>query len=82
MVIGTELAPGTVQLNGEAEWLKGEGLPYLDKITIDPDLKNLYYGPFLKLEGKDFAVFKVKPNWLRYLRLDLVTEKEDYYQII
>lgn len=82
MVVGTELAPGTVQINGVAKWLEGEGLDFVEKITLDQDLKNLYYGPFLNLEGKDFAVFKVEVSWLRYLYLNLKTQKEDYYQII
>ena len=82
MVVGTELAPGTVQINGRAEWLKEEGLEFVGKITLDKDLKDLYYGSFLMLEGDDFAVMKVRIDWMRYLHLDLATKKENYYQII
>ena len=81
-VVGTELAPGTVQANGIAEFLPDEGLDFVDKIGMGTEMHDLYYGPFLQLAGKDFAVFKVKINWLRYLHLDLATGKENYYQII
>lgn len=82
IVVGTELAPGTIQIQGEAQWLENEGLDFVEKMSVDKELKELYYGPFLALEGKDFAVFKVKINWMRYLHLDLATNKENYYQII
>lgn len=81
-VIGTIPAPETVQLDGVAE-LVNEGLSvFTEKLSMNTDLRDLYYGPFLNVIGLDIVVFKVKPNWLRYLCLDLKTLKENYYQII
>ncbi len=82
IVVGTVPAATTVQINGVAELMGAEGEEFLKKLTENPDLKEFYYGPFLGISGIDFAVFKVKINWLRYLYLDTETMREEYYQII
>ena len=82
IVVGTVPAATTAQINGVAELMGAEGEEFLKKLTENPGLKEFYYGPFLGISGIDFAVFKVKINWLRYLYLDTETMREEYYQII
>lgn len=84
IVVGTELEPGTIQMQGEAQLLEGnETEKFFGEMSKNKkDLLNLYSGPFLSISGIDFAIFKVKINWMRYLRLDLEEMKEEYYQII
>ena len=82
VVVGTVPAATTVQFNGVAELMGAEGEDFLKKLAEHTSLKEFYYGPFLGIAGIDFAVFKVKINWLRYLYLDTETMKEEYYQII
>lgn len=86
IVIGTELGTNTVQIEGEAKFVT-EDLSQLDALTNRKGMKDIYYGclcdsPFTKIEGTDFAVFKVQPDWLRWMTLDPKTGKEVYYQVI
>ena len=83
IVVGTELMPITVQIEGTAELVTGEkGESLVTEIAKRPQIQSLYFGPFLELKGIDFAAFKVKINWLRWLSVDPETGKEDYSQII
>ena len=83
LVVGTELMPITVQIEGTAELITGEkGEALVTEIAKRPQIQSLYFGPFLELKGIDFAAFKVKINWLRWLSIDPETGKEDYSQII
>ena len=84
IVVGTELEPGTIQMQGEVQLLKGNEVEnFIGEMSKNKkDLLNLYSGPFLSISGIDFAIFKVKINWMRYLRLDLEEMKEEYHQII
>lgn len=84
IVVGTELEPGTIQIQGEAQLLKeNEAEKFIKEMTKNKkDLLDLYSGPFLSISGIDFAIFKVKINWMRYLKLDLEEMKEEYHQII
>ncbi len=83
IVVGTELLPVTVQIGGTAELVSGgEGELLMAEIIKRPQIQSLYFGPFLQLKGIDFAAFKVKINWLRWLSVDPETGKEDYSQII
>ena len=75
--------PITVQIEGTAELITGEkGEALVTEIAKRPQIQSLYFGPFLELKGIDFAAFKVKINWLRWLSIDPETGKEDYSQII
>ncbi len=82
-VIGTEPASTTLQINGEVELLSGEEQlgNFIEKLSKNVNIQNLYYGPFLKLQGMDFAVFKLKPKWARYLHLNLGTMSEEYHSL-
>ena len=84
IVVGTELEPGTIQMQGEAQLLEGnEAEKFFKEISKNKkDLLKLYYGPYLLVPGLDFAIFKVKINWMRHLRLDLEKMIEEYHQII
>ncbi len=83
IVVGTELLPVTVQIEGTAELVSGEdGELLMAEIIKRPQIQSLYFGPFLELKGIDFAAFKVKINWLRWLSVDPETGREDYSQII
>ncbi len=82
LVIGTELAPFTVQAEGTAELLAGPSFDeFMNKFKAREDLQALYFGPFLKMSGIDFAIFKVNINWLRYMEFNAETGEESYYQI-
>lgn len=85
VVFGVELVPFTVQGEGEAELLEGKlHEEFLGYFVKRPELQDLYFdfGPFLSLPGLDFAVFKVNMNWLRCLKIDPKTGKEEYCQLI
>lgn len=83
VVIGTEPAPFTIQAEGEAQFLLStESEEFMNKVKGREDLQALYFGPFLKMPGTDFAIFKIKTNWLRYMEIDPETGEEVYYQII
>ena len=83
LVIGTELAPFTIQAEGNAEPVSGNSYDeFMNKFKERPDMQALYSGPFLMLPGADFTVFKVSTNWLRYMELNPATGEESYYQII
>ncbi len=83
VVVGTELAPVTVQIEGTAELINNEGGKILmDEIAKRPQIQGLYFGPFLRLEGVNFGAYKVKINWLRWLSIDPETGEENYSQII
>lgn len=83
VVIGTELAPFTIQAEGEAQLLSSAAYDeFMNKFRERQDLQELYFGPFLKMPGADFVIFKISTNWLRYLEFDPKTGEEVYYQII
>ncbi len=83
IVIGTDLGPSTLQMNGVADPLSVEGQKdFIDKLTKNEDLSTLYYGPFLNILGVNFTLYKVRINWARWLTLDMARIKEVYYQII
>ena len=84
VVIGTELGPSTMQMSGIAEQISSpeKQNEFIEKLTKDAVLQALYYGPFLSLMGVNFALYKVKITWARWLTLDLKGMREVYYQII
>ncbi len=86
ITIGTELGATTVQIEGDAE-LVSEDLADIEALTDRKAMKDIYYGalldsPFTHIEGKDFAIFRVQPTWLRWMRLDRETGNEMYCQVI
>lgn len=93
IVVGVELKPVTVQIEGTAELVsdeKGKSL-LMAEIIKRPQIKSLYFGPFLELDKDpvfkldkdgDFAGYKVKINWLRWLSIDPETGREEYLQVI
>jgi uncharacterized pyridoxamine 5'-phosphate oxidase family protein len=80
-VIGTTAGPNTVQLEGEAFVLKSGTREFNDLLVKFAGLKVLYYGPFLKMEGIDFVIVTVKVDWLRWLDVNDLTNKEEFYQL-
>ncbi len=86
VVVGTDMDPHTVQIEGEAELVEvGESVTQLGRLAMlvgkHPKVAALYTGafypkdPFSGIEGKDFAVFRVSPKWVRYMTYD--EEKRD-----
>ncbi len=82
IAIGNDRFPGTIQLQGEAESKPEYIGEFVKKLGERSDLNDFYSGPFLKVRGLDFQVFKITPNWLRYINLDPATGLEESYQII
>lgn len=85
LVVGLGEGPGTVQLEGEAHLVENgeDGLDgFFKRLEEHAKLKELYYGPFLRLPGIDLAVFRVRIDWMRYLHLNSETQMEEYYRII
>lgn len=90
MVVGSVFEPRTVQIEGEAEWLTTyeQMKVFLDQLIHHPNLDKLYHGgfvpknPFPNIPGIDFAMCKVKIDWLRSMDIDPKTEKIHYHQIL
>jgi general stress protein 26 len=85
MVVGTENKPVTVQMEGSAERIVDKDI-FKERFDNFVDLlsKNNYVGPIFQLseEDNELVIYKVKPNWLRWL--DLRGEKSNggFVQII
>ncbi len=93
IVVGAELEPMTMQIEGEAlpvDAADGLGsLDELDKRLADkPNLKMLYGGaffpknPFSSLEGVDFAIICVKPTWARFMHRNSETQAIEFLQVL
>lgn len=67
MVITSAETHETVQVQGETDLALENMDVFVVEIAKRSELMEMYYGPFLKLNGLDFSVIKVKPYWLRYL---------------
>ncbi len=80
-VVGAVPAPKTVQFEGDAKLLENDQ-EFLTKLKARADVEKLYFGPFLQLAGTDFAVFKLRIDWMRMLHWDPEKDIEDYHQII
>lgn len=88
IVVGTQVAPFTAQMEGKAFLLSKEKeiMDFIKKLKTKA-LKDLYLGylpisPFPAIAGVDYALFKVKINWLRWMSFDEKSKKEIYTQII
>lgn len=88
LVIGAELDPRTVQIEGVAELLDIDLDELSDKIGR-PNIADIYKGalptgpfPYFKVKKENTAIFKVTPNWVRYMELDRDIDKNVYHQII
>ncbi|HTK05440.1 MAG TPA: pyridoxamine 5'-phosphate oxidase family protein [Candidatus Eisenbacteria bacterium] len=92
-VIGTEFRSSTLQLQGEAELIESaDGFKDLTRFVKgmihQPKLAAIYAGsflprnPFTKLEGENFAVIKVRPTWVRWMRFDETDQRPVYHQIL
>lgn len=83
IVVGAELAPATIQIQGKAELLENSEVEKVVKGMLGKfDFIETYLGPFISIPGMDFAVFRVKINWMRYLYFDFKKMSENYCQII
>lgn len=90
MVVGTDFASRTVQMQGEARKLGlGEVFTdFLKKLAKRPNLKQLYRGdwfprnPFGKLPKEGYAFYKVKITWMRILRLSEKGDTVEYETVI
>lgn len=85
MVVGSELAPTSVQIEGQAVPMEAtDGLMNLEELTVrlkaKPQLQMLYGGafvprnPFPDLEGEDFVVMRVTVSWVRFMHRDPATQ--------
>lgn len=81
-VIGTTAGPNTVQLEGVATVFRSGTKEFNDLLVKMAGLKILYHGPFLKMEGIDFVIVNVKIDWLRWLDVNDMTNKEEFFQLI
>jgi general stress protein 26 len=93
LVVGTELEPYSVQIEGTAEFIEAShGFDRLvelsKKLVTDPALAMLYLGnfypknPFGAIEGEEFAVFRITPTWVRFMHPDSKGEKIAYTTIL
>ncbi len=81
-VVGTTAGPNSVQLEGKAEVLQSGSEEYKKLLVKFAAIKVLYYGPFLKMAGIDFVIVKVEINWLRWLDINEMTDREEFYQLL
>jgi general stress protein 26 len=92
MVVGTELAPSSIQVSGDAEIIDvddhiGHMKELVSRLKKHPAVAMLYAGsffprnPFSKL-GDDFALLRVTPTWVRWMHFDKDTKNVVYHQII
>ena len=81
IAVGGDHAPATVQMQGVAQSSPEYLGEFVKKLEERSDLKDFYSGAFLKIAGLDFQIFKVKINWMRYMRLHSETGQEEYSQI-
>lgn len=93
VVVGTEFAPQTIQLHGRADLVTAadaiEDLKALmSRFGTRPSHQRIYAGAFFPknpFRGIDstsgFAIFRVKPDWMRYMGYDK-EKKEIYFQQI
>jgi len=92
MVVGTEFAPETVQIKGEAQILEAadgiRNLTGLGKlIKAKYSLFRMYGGdlfpknPFGAIKGVDFAIIKIRPTWVRWMRYSREKDDLEYIQI-
>ncbi|MFA6407342.1 MAG: pyridoxamine 5'-phosphate oxidase family protein [Candidatus Paceibacterota bacterium] len=83
IVVGAQMGPVTMQMSGVATLLSStEQKEFVYKLSKNTELKQLYYGPFLNLEGINFSLYRVAITWARWLKIDIEKKKEVYYQII
>lgn len=93
IVSGTDMEPNSVQIEGDVTPVDAaNGLRELEELTermsAHPHLQMLYGGsffpknPFGDLEGEDFAVMRVKPTWVRFMRRHAVTQELEYLQVL
>jgi len=93
MTIGTGMEPYSVQIDGTAEFMEASsGIERLfdlgNMLLSDPELGMLYVGafypnnPFGKIEGVDFAVFRVTPTWVRYMHPSTDQTSIEYTQLL
>jgi general stress protein 26 len=93
VVVGTELEPDTLQIEGDATPVEAmDGLHDLEglhkRLASQPNLQMLYGGaffpknPFGKMSGDDFAVMQVKPTWARLMRRNAETEAIEFIQVL
>jgi len=91
-VVGTEFAPSTVQVEGEAELLDvGDQLKDMlelqKRLRTKPALARLLGGEFFPRNpisklGKNHALFKVRPTWIRWMRHDRAKSDITYHDIL
>jgi general stress protein 26 len=81
VAVGTDLEPYAVQIEGEAEMVeKSDNLAHLWNLALlgsaKARMRRLFSGeffpaaPFGGLKGNDFAVYRVRPTWVRYMSFD------------
>jgi len=93
MLVGTGFEPDSIQIQGRAELLKTiDGAPLLAEFSrmldAKPNVELLYRGaylpqnPFGRIEGEEFGVFRVIPDFVRWMRLNPETNKVEDHQVI
>jgi nitroimidazol reductase NimA-like FMN-containing flavoprotein (pyridoxamine 5'-phosphate oxidase superfamily) len=82
LVIGTSKGVNTVQVEGEAKIFYDSDKGFAENVTKITNIEPVYYGPLLKMGGTEFAIIKVIPTWLRWLDVNELTGKEEFFQLI
>lgn len=79
LVIGTGPESQTVQINGIAEPLTDEeNEHWMNEFLAE---REGFYSTFLKLQGYDFAGYKVRPRRIRWLHVTEGEENEDQVEV-
>ena len=81
IAVGGDHSPATAQMQGRAETSQEHLSEFTKRLEERSDIKNYYCDSFLKIPGLDLQVFRVKMSWLRYMRLNPETGREEYLQI-
>ncbi len=93
VVVGTEFAPETVQMNGVASVVEAadamEGMRELHELLRKHPVQSALYAaaffpknPFGAIEGEDFVLIKFRPSWIRHMTVDKKAKVAEYTQII
>lgn len=93
VVVGTEFQPTTVQIDGDAELVESatgiaDLTQFMKRMVTHPTAALMYAGaffprnPFTRLEGDNYAVFKITPRWVRWMHREPDKKEITYRQII
>lgn len=82
LVVGAVPGINTLQIEGEARLIYPKDSEYEAILLKTSQVGALYYGPILKMEGIKFAAVTVKTTWARWLDVNDLNGKEEFFQLI